>query len=123
MASTLYTGAYLSCLLLNFKTSCEMLTPLFNVNIKTIEVEEDIKESTKVQWMNMKSRSVLQTAISFVVLTTGHQALVGLTAGRHFSRLAGSHTKMYKWWNILKFSREQTWKDLACLNKTIALNL
>ena len=54
-ASTLCTGAYPSCLLLNFNTSCEMLTPLFNVNMKTIEVEEDIKESTKVQWMNMKT--------------------------------------------------------------------
>ena len=53
MASTLCTGAYPSCLLLNFNTSCEMLTPLFNVNMKTIEVEEDIKESTKVQWMNL----------------------------------------------------------------------
>ena len=56
MAGALCTGAYPSCLLLYFNTSCGV--PLLNVNMKTIEDEGD-QGSIKMQWINLYEKTGL----------------------------------------------------------------
>ena len=66
MAGEFFTVAYLSCLLLYISTLCGMLLPLFNVNMKTTEVEGDHQGT--VNNSLCKNRSVLWTAIASIVL-------------------------------------------------------
>ena len=81
MAGALCTGAYPSCLLLYFNSSCGMLTPLLNVNMKTIEGNQR-KRQGAVDKSLRKYKPVLWSAMAFIVPKIGpiHQALVGLTA-------------------------------------------
>ena len=92
MAGTLYTGAYPSCLLLYFNTSCGMLTPLLNVSMKTFEVEGDQKKHQGAVDKSLSKQQVCVTEGShLIVLKVGpiHQLL------QQSNRLTGFQTKTY----------------------------